>query len=253
MTLDTGDVDADESIGVNDLTVSVGQTKAAWMADLDAAFESIDGAERIDMAAGRRRELSPLSSWYRRCSAAWFAAWREFQHDVHIPVFRKDDGPVSSDVDDSEWDDRVDGEAASAARFTSFRTWANGPQGAFLSQSLTRAGDGSILSRMEVMHVVNVAATTAHSAAEAAIGRSLVLNDDNTATTGALNTIRNEVNAELHEALLKNRGEGPRASSAVWTPNSDDNFGVAEPTLTAVLELNVNGVVFKVNTVIRVR
>lgn len=259
MTLDTGDVLADETIKIGDVTLSAGQTKAAWMAAQDAAFASIDDEKRIDIAAGRARRRSPFTDWNFRRSPAWAASIREYANkDIHVATWRKSDGPTGFNLFDEdnilvEWDDRVDGGAGSAARFTTFRTWANGPAGAFITQSLTRAGDGKVTSYTHNMAVVNKACTTVQTATEDVIGRSLVLNDDGTATTDSLNTLQSEVNSALELALLQNRGEGPRASSAVWTPSADDILNVAEATLTGVLELNLNGTIHSVSTTVRVR
>jgi hypothetical protein len=257
MTLGAGDVDANETAGAADQTIVTGQTKAAWMAEIDAEFASVDDAFRIDLSAGRGRIASPFSGWRLRRPASWAASIREYQHDVHIATWRKDDGPTGFDLFDAdgvlaEWDDRVDGEAACAARFTAFRTWANGPRGAFIAQSLTRADDNSLLSQTHNVAVVNVACTVTQLNTENVIGRSLVLNDDGTATTDSLNTIATEVNAALELALLQNRGEGQRASKAVWTPSADDILNVPEALLTGVVELNLNGTIHSVSTQVSV-
>ncbi len=257
MTLGAGDIDSDATFGAALITLVAGQTKAAWMAEIAAEFASVDAAFRIDMSAGRGRIASPFTGWRLRRPAAWAASIREYQHDLHIATWRKDDGPTGFDLFDAdgvlaEWDDRVDGEAASANRFTSFRTWANGPRGAFIAQSLTRADDASLLSQTHNVAVVNLACTTTQINTENVIGRSLVLNDDGTATTDSLNTIQTEVNAALELALLQNRGEGQRASKAVWTPSADDILNVPEALLTGVVELNLNGTIHSVDTQVSV-
>jgi hypothetical protein len=100
--------------------------------------------------------------------------------------------------------------------------------------------------------VVNLACTVAQLNAENVVGRSLVLNDDGTATSDSLSTIASEVNAALELALLQNRGEGPRCSSAIWVPKTDDILNIPEAVLNAVLTLNLNGTIHTVNTVVRV-
>lgn len=257
ITFGTTDL-AVEVIGAYSVTMTAGQSKAQWMAAIDAEFAPIDAAFRIDHSAGRGRVTSPFSQWYMRRPAGWAASIREFQHDLHIATWRKDDGPVGFDLYDEdgqlvEYDDRVDGAAGSAARFTTLRTWANGPQGAFVSQSLTRASEGSLLSQTHNVAVVNAACTITQLATENVIGRSLVLNDDGTATTDSLNTIQSEVNAALELGLLQNRGEGPRASKAVYTPSADDILNVPEALLTGILDLNLNGTIHSVTTSVRVR
>ncbi len=249
---------ADQTIRSALATIVTNQTKAAWMAELDAEFESIDAEARVDISAGRGRVFSPYSGWFFRRPAAWAASLREYGHDLHVATWRKDLGPTGFDLFDSEnqlveWDDRVDGGAASAARFTSFRTWANGPRGAFITQSLTRAGDGQITSQTHNAAVVNAACSTVQQATENVIGRSLELNDDGTATKESLAVIASEVNSALELALLTSRGEGPRASKAVWTPNPADVYNVPEPLMTGTLELGLNGTIHSVDTSVRIR
>jgi hypothetical protein len=256
LTLGSTDLVA-EVIGSYGVAVSAGQTKAVWMAAQDAEFASIDAAPRIDLSAGRGRVLSPFSGWNFRRPAAWAASLREYQHDLHVATWRKSDGPTGFGLYDTdgtlvEWDDRIDGGAGEAARFTCFRSWANGPQGAFIAQSLTRATDGSLLGLTHNESVVNLACTITQIATENFIGRSLVLNDDGTATSDSLSLLEGEVNAALELALLANRGEGPRASKAVWSASKDDVLNVAEPLLTGVLELNLNGTIHSVTTSVRV-
>lgn len=256
LTLNATDL-TDEAIGSYGVTCTAGQTKAAWMAEIDAEFSTIDDAPRIDLSAGRARILSPFTGWNLRIPAAWYASIREYQHDLHVATWRKLDGPVGGDLYDDdgalvEWDDRVDGGAGVAARFTVLRTWGNGPRGAFVALSCTRAKDGSLLGLTHNEAVVNLACTVAQLNAENVVGRSLVLNDDGTATSDSLSTIASEVNAALELALLQNRGEGPRCSSAIWVPKTDDILNVAEATLNAVLTLNLNGTIHTVNTVVRV-
>ena len=153
-----------------------------------------------------------------------------------------------------EYDDRVDGGAGSAARFTTAMTYSNGPEGAFISQSLTRMGDSSILSQSNKVDVVNVAQTIVQlNTEDAFIGVDLVLNDDGTATKDSLNTAQSKINQALDNALLTSRGEGPRASKCVWTPSSTDVLNVPEPLVNGVLDLNLNGTVHNINTVVRVR
>jgi hypothetical protein len=260
MTLAAGGVDADEVSPVTQVTIATGQTKAAWMAELEAEFEDIDDAFRIDMSAGRGAVLMPFSGWKKRVPAAWAASVREYQHDLHRAPWRKKDGPTGYSLEDTEgvlveWDDRVDGGAASAARFTSFRTWANGPNGAFVALSLTRASEGSQLTRTHNVAVLNLACTVVQlNTEDAAVGESLVLNDDGTATKDSLAGIAEQVNRELTNNLLKNTsGEGQRASKAVWTPSPDDVLNVEEAALTGVLDLNLRGTVHSVRTTVRVR
>jgi hypothetical protein len=247
-----------ETVASGAATIATNLSKAAWMAAQDAAFASIDGQPRIDLSAGRGSFPSPYSGWQRRIPAGWFASFREFDHDLHVATWRKDLGPVGANLFDAnndlvEWDDRADGGAGSAARFTTLRTWANGPRGGFVTLSLTRAGDGQIASLTHNQSVINAACNTVQTATENVVGRTLKLNSDGTATTEALNVIQGEVNAQLSLALLSSRGEGPRCSSAVWTPSPSDVYNVPEPLMNGVLTLLLNGTVHSVATRVRVQ
>lgn len=257
LTFGSTDLAAEVLAAGPSVTVITNQTKSAWMAAQDAAFASIDGEPRIDLSAGRGATPSPYSGWLRRIPAGWYASVREYQHDLHVPSWRKDQGPVGADLFDAdsnlvEWDDRVDGGAGSAARFTTLRTWANGPRGGFVTLSLTRAGDGQVASLTHNQAVINDGANTVQTSTENVIGRSLQLNADGTATRESLNVIAGEVNASLSAELLSSRGEGPRASSAVWTPASDDKYNVPEPVMNGTLALILNGTVHTVATRVRV-
>ncbi len=242
------------------VTATAGQTKAAWLAALEAEYESIDDAPRISLGIGRARVISNYSKWFMRRPSQWLVSAREYQHDVHIATWRKDDGDLDASLEDQnndlvEWDDRVDGGAASAARFTSLRTWANGPLGTFVALSLTRASDSSQLVRTENLNVANLACSLVQLNTEnAAIGVSLILNADGTATQASLNTIANKVNAVLENELLTNKqNEGQRASLAKFTPNTDDIYSVPEPTMNTVTKLLLNGTVVRVNNTINIQ
>jgi len=253
--LDLGDGLADEVVRADAVTITAGQTKAAWAAATVAEFASVDDEMRIDLAWGRATKASPLTQWNFRRPPSWAAALREYSPkiDLHVPVWRKDDGPTGWKLATTDWDDRVDGNAGCLNRFTSFRTWGNGPNGAFIARSLTRALDSSLMVDTHNVHVVNLACATAQLATENAVGRVLRLNADGTATRDSLATIVSKVNAALEQALLTNaKGEGPRASAAKWTPAADDDFTVADPVLNGVLELLLNGTIVRVNTVTRV-
>lgn len=260
LTLTTSVDIADEVLASSGVTIIGGETKAQWMARQDAEFAAVDAQSRIDISAGRGAIIggSPYSGWLRRVPAGWYASVREYQHDLHVATWRKDLGPVGADLFDAdnelvEWDERSDGGLGSAARFTTLRSWANGPRGAFIALSLTRAGDGQITSLTHNMAVVDAACNAVQTATENVIGRSLLLNADGTATKASLAVIAAEVNAVLELALLTSRGEGPRASRAVWTPSPDDVYNVPEPVMHGVLDLNLNGTVHSVDTAVRIR
>jgi len=249
---------AAEVIGTHGVTITAGETKAQWIANIDSAFAAVDAQKRIDLAAGRLRKLSPITQYLMRRPVSWAASIREYQHDVQIPCWRKADGPLDGwSLDDAdgnlyEFDERIDA-GALAAPFTCARSWANGPVGAFIALSLTRATEASLLSRTHNMAVANVAQTVAQTEAENAIGQVLQLNSDGTATTESLNKIKERVNSALQNNLLQDTGEGPRASSATWTPAADDVLNVPGALLNAVLELNLNGTLEKIATTVRIQ
>ena len=250
---------ANETVGLGLGQVVRFYPKAVWMAAIDSEFSTIDAQPRIDLSAGRARVLSPFSGWYFRRPAAWAASIREYQHDLHIATWRKSDGPLGWDLYDAngnlaEWDDRIDGGAASAARFTSFRSWANGPTGAFITVSLTRAVEGSLLSLTHNMAVVNLVETLVQLNSEnAAIGVSAQLNDDGTATSDALASVSFQVNNALSLGVLINaQGEGPRATSATYYPATNDVLNVPNATLNSVTKLNLNGTIYNVVNKVRV-
>jgi hypothetical protein len=218
------------------------------MQRVDDAFASVDAQPRIALGAGRGSFPSPYSGWHRRIPSTWVAAARAYQHDIHVAEWRKDNGSVGglsledANGDPTEWDDRADGGAGSDARFTTLRSWANGPEGAFVALSLTRAGDGQLASLRPNQTVINTVCNTVQFATENAIGRSVPLNADGTATADFLKVLAAEVNAALELEILQSRGEGPRASSCVWTPNSADIYNVPEPTTNGTVRLVLQGI-----------
>lgn len=258
LTLDTDDLAA-EFNGAAAVTITKGQTMAAWVSAMDAAFASVDAQKRIDIAIGRARKLSPITQYEFRRPAAWAASIREYSHDIHIPTWRKEDGPLDGwSLEDTEgniveFDERTDG-GGLAGRFTCLRTWGNGPNGAFVAMSLTRDTEGSLLSYTHNMSVANIGCTIVQKATENAVGKVLQLNDDGTATAASLSRIEESVNTDLEIALLQEKviGEGPRASKAVWTASTDDDLSVVDATLNGTLELHVNGTVVHVDTLVKV-
>jgi hypothetical protein len=80
-----------------------------------------------------------------------------------------------------------------------------------------------------------------------------VLNDDGTATEDSLSSIENRINTALERSLLANlRGEGPRASLAVYTASREDVFNVPNAVLNGVTRLNLRGTIHDVETPVRV-
>lgn len=234
------------------------ETMAQWVSAVDADFDSIDAQKRIDLGLGRLRKQSPITGWKLRRPVSWAASIREYEHDVQIPTWRKSDGPLDGwSLEDEEgniveYDERSDG-GALAGRFTCARTYANGPNGAFIALSLTRATEGSILSRTHNLAVANVACTTCHAETENAIGQVLVLTDAGTGSEASLGIIEGRVNSALEIALLQQRSEGQRASRAVWHANRNDILNVPGAELTGVLDLQLNGTLEKITTRVKIQ
>jgi len=249
---------ANESKRSDVVTISKGETMAAWVAAMDAEFADVDGEKRIDIGLGRLRKKSPITGWKFRRPVMWAASVREYAHDVQIPCWAKKDGPLSgwSNEDANgnvvEYDERTDG-GALAARFTCARTYSNGPGGPFIALSLTRATEGSLLSRTHNMAVANVACSIAQAETENAIGQVLVLNDDGTGSAASLALIEERVNSSLQVGLLQQGAEGQRASKAVWRASKTDILNVPGATLNGVLELLLNGTLEKIQTRVRVQ
>lgn len=249
-----------ETISQMAASITAAQSKAQWMSELDAAFETVNG-RHINLSAGRGRVTSPFSGWAFRRPAGWAASLLEYAPGdrMHRTTWEKGRGAIVGwSLEDNaknpvEWDDRADGEAASLARFTSFRSWGNGPAGAFIAQDVNRADEGSLLQERADVAVLHEAMTIVQLNSEnAAIGVSLVLNEDGTATSGSLSTVSDQVNAALAR-MLQNRGFGPHASKVLWTPSADDVYNIPEAIMTGVLELILNGIVHSVETTVRIR
>jgi hypothetical protein len=258
LTFASGDIDADEVAKMTTVTVEAGELKSVWAASIEAEYATIDNDPRVNLGAGRGRKESPFLGGRLRRPVQWAALIREYQHDLHIPTWKKDLGPLQGwDLMSAtqvlvEYDDRVDGQALSAARFTSFRTWANGPNGAFISLDLTRDIDGGLLSYASNANVVNLADNVTQNATENIIGSVLQLNSDGTATSDSLKEITTRVNQVVQREVLKNAGEGQRSSFALWTPDASTVLSGAEAELLGVLELELNGVIHSVLTTIKV-
>ena len=256
ITLGADDLTA-EVVGAYDIAITAGETMAAWVATMDAAFASIDGARRIDIGLGRARKRSPITDALMRRPAQWAVSLREYQHDVHIPTYRKADGALDGwsleDEDGTtvEFDERIYS-GGLAGRFTCLRSWANGPEGAFVALSLTRETEGSTLSRSHNADVAHVACNVGNSAAEDAIGQVLELDASGKPLASALNRIKLRVDNALKKELREDKGEGPRCSDVKWEPDPDVDLRVPGTVWPATLTLNLLGVVEQIRTGVRV-
>lgn len=249
---------AAEVLASNLVTMEATTTMAAYVSLMDAGFASVDSQKRIDMSIGRARKLCPITGWMFRRPAAWALSLREYSHDLQIPSWRKADGPLDGwsleDADGNvvEFDERTDG-GGLAGRFSCLRTYSNGPNGTFGALSLTRATEGSLLSRTHNMAVANLACSIAQAETENAIGQVLVLKADGTASEASLQVIEGRVNSALEIALLQNRAEGPRASMAVWRASRTDTLNVPAAELNGSLDLLLNGTIERIVTRVRVQ
>ena len=258
LTVVTGTFAA-EVIGAEDVTIVAGETESQWVSTMDSAFATVDGQKRIDIGLGRAAKVSPITGYKMRRPAQWPASIREYQHDVHIPCWRKEHGPLldwdlyDDDGNLTEFDEASTG-GALAARFTCLRTYANGPAGVYVALSLTRATESSLLSRTHNMAVANIAQTVCQAEGENAIGVDLVLNADGTAESSSLRKVEDKINAALQTNLLVSKqNEGPRASSAKFTASTDDILNVVPATMTGTCALGLKGTIEQVDIVIRVK
>lgn len=235
---------------------AVVQTFGGDVATQTTNFGTVNGF-RLDLGYGYGTKQSPITGWLFRRPVAWAASLREYQHDVEIATYRKSDGVLSGwEITDQngtfvEYDETTDG-GALAGRFTCFRSFKNGPLGAFIALSLTRDTDNAILSRTQNMAVTNLACTVCQSATEAAIGQTLILNSDGTGTTGSLSLLEKQVNKALQVSLLQQFQEGPRASNAVWEASRTDILSAPGAVLNGLLTLVINGTVEQIATTVAV-
>lgn len=249
---------AAEVIGANSVTMTAGQTKAQHLADNNAVFASIAAQPLIDLGHGCARTLSPILKFYLRRNVNYFDTIRAFQHDLHIATWKKANGPIdgASLVDAVgtlvEHDERIDSGALSAG-FTCFRTWGNGPRGAFIARSVTRAAAGNVLSATENVRVANLVKAVAQQEAENAIGQELVLKIDGTATAASLASIKQRIDSALARNVLADvEGEGQRASLCYVTLAADDDLSGVDATLNGVITLVLLGKIAHINLTVRV-
>lgn len=240
------------------MTVSLTESKAAHVAANDSTFASISTSEKVNIGHGRLTRLSPITGYTMRRPVQWADLIRGYQHDLKTTTWWKALGSLQGWGIEDEHDERVDGGALNG-RFTCARTWGNGPEGAFIAKSVTRAADGSILSMDHNVAVVNLARTVVQRTTEMFAGQTLVLKSPDTlgrrfATAASLKDLEAKVNRELQTNLLSNiGGEGQRASAAKWTAATDDDFGIADATLNGTLSLELNGTIVTIATNVEVK
>jgi hypothetical protein len=248
----------DETIGAVGVTIVTGETDTAWVASIAALVANVSTSKRVDLGAGRLRKLSPITGYSMRRPVQWADSIRSYEHDIRTTTWWKDLGPLDGWSIDGEHDERVSAGLLDN-RFTCARTWGNGPDGAFIAQSLTRATDGSILGMTHNVAISSLAQTVCQTVTEGFAGMVLVLkpadaNGKRVATPKSIAILEAKVNSELQRNLLSNvGGEGQRASVATWTAATDDDLGVANATLHGTLDLQLNGTLVHISTTVGVR
>jgi hypothetical protein len=261
MTFASGLVNEGPDMG-SAVSVNQNLTMGAWISAQTAAFAAVDAQKRVDLGAGRAYVQSPITGWVFQRPAQWAVSTREYTHDVQIPTYRKDDGPIDgfviTDANGNSvlFDDRSPSTGGSAGgvagRFTCLRSYGNGPLGAFVALSLTRDTEGAILSRTHNMAVTNLASLVVQQATEQAIGQVLELNANGTATPAALGLIEKRVNKALQINLLQNFAEGKRCSSAVWQASKTDVLSTPGALFNGTLDLVLDGTLEQLKTRVRV-
>lgn len=246
-----------ETASSSSVTVTEVETYVGFVTAQGAAFSGIDAAKRIDISIGRTRKTSEISGCVFRRPASWVASIREFQHDIQVPTYEKDLGPLDNcslaDANGNivEYDERTEG-AALPGRFTCLRTYANGPRGCFVALSLTRDTEGAILSRTQNASVANLAAAVIQAETENQVGAVLELNPDGTGTDASLALIEQKVNDQLQINLLGQFDEGPRASQATWSASRTDDLAPVGATLHGKGQLGLDGTLEQIDTVLTV-
>ena len=251
MTFGSGVVN--ETIGSIGVAMSTGETATSHTATMDALVASVTNAPRVDLGIGRLTKLSPITGYTMRRPVQWADSIRSYQNDLAVTTWWKELGPLAGWGIEGERDERTDG-GGITARFTCARTWGNGPNGAFIAKSVTRALDDSVLALTHNVYVANLAQTVIQKATEGWAGRTLVLNADGTATPRSLAVLNQKANEELRRNLLTDvSGQGPRASVAKWIAHTDDILNGPDATLNGDLDLEVNGTLVHINTNGKVR
>jgi hypothetical protein len=257
ITVPTGSF-ADEEISSWDVDIVGAITDSLHLAAADEEYASVVN-KRLDLGYGRLRRLSPITGGRMRRPVQWADVWVGFNIDLSQTTWLKERGALAdwSLLDQFqvkvEHDDRSDNGPATVAGFTSARTWANGPRGAFITSSLTRADE----PEYEYTHDAYVAylmQTVVQRSSEGSVGDVLVLQpaDESgarVATPDSLADIRNKVQGPIDQNLLGGDGGVVRASGATWEPSPDDDLRPAGPRkLTGNGQLNLNGTLIEIDT-----
>lgn len=229
------------------------ESETAWMADLEDKFDAIDGSKRVDIGAGRLTKLSPITGYTMRRPVQWADHIRSYVRDLSKTTWEKGYGPLLGWGIDGEHDERVNA-GLFAGKFTCARTWANGPNGAFICCSLTRATDGDVLGMTHNLAVASLVQTIVQRRTEDFVGATVQLDrDTGFATRDALAKLAAKVNGDLAKnAKSSVPGDIQRWAYARWTPATDDDLRPPGARMNGTCELNVNGTIFSVVTSVEV-
>jgi hypothetical protein len=245
---------SDEDVSSEGISVTSGQTMAAWAVSTVDHYAGIDAQFRFDISLGRYPNVSPVTQWLKRIPWSWQASAREYSFPEHVATWRKGDGPAAIDASrnpafEEEYDDRIYN-LGNSNRFTTGRTFANGPRGMFFCTSRTRGLIGTQLSLTHQVAVFNKCLTIVQVITENFIGRNVELDGLNHATPGERDTLEAEVNTALDNRVMVDvKGEGAQASSVRWTMSADDELNTPEATVTGFFEIVFNGTIFGVETI----
>ncbi len=236
----------------------------------DAEFASVTDDYRLEIGYGELWYLSPLTGYRLRVPAELADLCRSFQLDLSESTWHKNDGalgtadgPKFGNTDPGgqnvEFDDRLV-QGGNNAGFTVARTWASDSSGLpYMSNSVTRNGSGGVLDQTPFARVGNVARTVVQAITENFTGGvydTKTTPDGKFLTTKAISQLEERVDKGLRDNLLgvTRRGLGPRVERAKWTASRDDNLdpSAGTPKITGTCELVVRGLVFRVETTVRI-
>jgi hypothetical protein len=244
-----------EVIAAGAVSVVAGETHTDCIAALSAEYAALRGSHHVNLSVGKGRRTSPYSGWYRRVPTGWAISLREYKLGRGVPTWRTSDGPIGLNLTDTdgqlvEYADRIYGDGASAAGFTSVTTYPGIPGVAYVAQDLTRATDGDLTQHEHIAVVCNLVRKACQRSIQLkGIGRVPSLNGDGTATAPWLASFAQDVCDDLANEIAAGSTSGqPMVDGAKWTPAPDDKYNVAAPITHGTLRISVAGAVHTVRT-----
>lgn len=237
-------------------TVKGSEVKATWRAAIEAVVGATPPAQKVSekvlLAGGRARKLSPVSKTNKRRPAMWAVAIREMQNDIKVSPAKVSLGMLDGwDLFDSagslvEHDERVDG-GLLAMRMACLRTF-NERAGAYVALPLTLDTDGLPLSRLPIVLVAQLACTVATAGYEFQLNSERALNKDGTIQEGEARRIDGYVQSLIEINLL----QPGRASSCPVKMARDVDLRVQGAEVTWEADLTTLGYLEKLAGVVRV-